>query len=72
MENLQLLNLKEVAAALRVSVPTIRIWTYKRRIPVVKLGTRCLYRREDLEAFVKKNLRESDEDYLGGEDARRR
>ncbi len=50
-----LLNLKEGAQALRISIHTLRSWTYQRRIPIVRLGRRILVKREDLEAFVNKN-----------------
>ncbi len=51
----QLLNLEEAAAALKVSIHTVRAWTFQGKLPVVKLGRRCLYRLADLETFVEEN-----------------
>ena len=56
-----LLNLKEGAKELRVSIHTLRAWTYQKRIPIVRLGRRVLVRRQDLEAFVSKNIVEARE-----------
>ncbi len=47
-----LLNLRETAEICRVSVPTLRLWTYRGKLPVVKLGRKCLFRRSDLETFI--------------------
>jgi excisionase family DNA binding protein len=53
----ELLNLQETAKTLRVSIHTIRSWTFQRKLPVVKLGRRCLYRRKDLENFIECNVK---------------
>lgn len=60
---LDLLSLKEAAKELGgtkesggISIHTLRVWVYQKRIPYVKLGRRVFLRREDLEAFVNKNL----------------
>jgi excisionase family DNA binding protein len=55
----ELLNLKEGAKELKLSIHTLRAWIYQKRIPCVRLGRRVLLRREDLEAIVKKNLVEA-------------
>lgn len=55
----ELLNLREGAKDLKVSIHTLRSWTYQRRIPFVRLGRRILLRREDVEAFVNKNVVEA-------------
>jgi len=55
----QLLNLREGAQELKLSIHTLRAWIYQKRIPFVRLGRRVLLRREDLEAFVNKNLVEA-------------
>lgn len=52
----QLVNLKDAAEELKVSIHTLRSWIYQRRLPHVKLGRRVLLRREDLESLVNKNL----------------
>jgi excisionase family DNA binding protein len=51
-----LLNLREGAKELHLSIHTLRSWTYQKRIPFVRLGRRILLRREDLEKFVSKNI----------------
>jgi excisionase family DNA binding protein len=33
-----LMNVKEVAAALGLKVPTIRLWLYQRKLPYVRCG----------------------------------
>jgi len=57
-----LLNLKEGAKELKISIHTIRSWIYQKRIPFVRLGRRVLLRREDLEDFVSKNLVEANQE----------
>ena len=57
----ELLNLKEGARELKLSIHTLRAWTYQKRIPFVRLGRRVLLRREDLEALVDKNRVEARE-----------
>ncbi len=46
----QLIDFKEGAKELKVSIHTLRGWANKRRIPYVRLGRRVLLKREDLEA----------------------
>ena len=55
----ELLNLKEGAKELKLSIHTLRAWIYQKRIPCVRLGRRVLLRREDLEELVKKNMVEA-------------
>jgi len=55
----ELLNLKEAAQRMRVSVYTLRSWSYQRRLPVVKLGRRTFFREEDIEKFINKGLIEA-------------
>ena len=52
----ELLNLREGAKELRLSIHTLRAWTYQKKIPFVRLGRRILLRREDLEKFVSNNI----------------
>ncbi|MGA2466096.1 MAG: helix-turn-helix domain-containing protein [Thermodesulfobacteriota bacterium] len=56
---MDLLSLREGAKELKLSIHTLRAWTYQKRIPFVRLGRRILLRREDLENLVKKNLIET-------------
>jgi excisionase family DNA binding protein len=55
----ELLNLKEAAKRMRVSIYTLRSWSYQRKLPVVKLGRRTLFREEDIEKFINKGLIEA-------------
>lgn len=57
----ELLNLKEGAKELKLSIHTLRAWIYQKQIPFVRLGRRVLLRRSDLEEFVNKNLIEAKE-----------
>jgi len=57
----ELLNLKEGARELKLSIHTLRAWIYQGRIPFVRLGRRVLLRREDVEEFVSKNVIEAKE-----------
>lgn len=57
----ELLNLKEGARELKLSIHTLRAWIYQKRIPFVRLGRKVLLRREDLEEFVSKNVVEAKE-----------
>jgi excisionase family DNA binding protein len=52
-----LLTAPEVASLLRVSVATVRAWTYQGRLPVVKLGRRTLYKEEDILEFIERGYR---------------
>jgi excisionase family DNA binding protein len=53
---LNLLSLEEASSELKISIHTIRAWTYQKKFPIVKLGRRVLVRREDLEEFVNKSV----------------
>jgi excisionase family DNA binding protein len=57
----ELLDLKEGAKELRLSIHTLRAWIFQRRIPFVRLGRRVLLRKQDVEDFVNKNLIEPQE-----------
>jgi len=53
---MNLLNVNQAAKELRISIHTLRSWIYQKRLPYVKLGRRCLFKQEDLEVFVNKNV----------------
>jgi excisionase family DNA binding protein len=55
----ELLDLKTAAQRMRVSVYTLRAWGYQRKLPVVKLGRRTLFREEDIEKFINKGVIEA-------------
>jgi excisionase family DNA binding protein len=52
MEQTQLLNVAETAAALRLKESTIRAWILTKRIAYVKVGRRVFVRRSDVVAFI--------------------
>ena len=52
----RLLDLREAAKELGLSIYTLRSWTSQRKIPFVKLGRRTMMRREDLENLVRASL----------------
>ncbi len=54
-----LLSIRKAAVELAVSPHTIRAWCSQRKMPFVRLGRRVLLRREDIEAFVKRNVVEA-------------
>jgi len=51
-----LLTAKETAEFLRISLFTLRGWTSRGLFPVVHLGRRALYRREDVELVAREGL----------------
>ena len=52
----ELKSIRETAERLRVSIHTLRAWSYQRRIPVVKLGRRTLFREDDIEKFISQSV----------------
>lgn len=52
----ELLDLREGAKELRLSIHTLRSWVSQKRIPHVRLGRRVLLRREDLEEMINKSV----------------
>jgi excisionase family DNA binding protein len=59
-ENNELLTPRETAKVLRVSPSTLAIWRCRKRypLPYVKVGTKVVYRRTDVEAFLEANLQQ--------------
>jgi excisionase family DNA binding protein len=58
----ELLDFKESAQKMKVSIHTLRAWAYQKKIPIVKLGRRTLLRAEDIEKFISKGVIEARED----------
>jgi excisionase family DNA binding protein len=58
---LNLMSLDEVAKELKLSIHTVRAWSFQKRFPIVKLGRRVLVERECLERFVRGNVIEAKE-----------
>lgn len=50
----EVLTLEEVAALLRVSLPTVRKVVREQGLPAMKLGAQWRFRREDVDAWIKK------------------
>jgi excisionase family DNA binding protein len=59
MMTAELLDVNETANFLHCSIHTVRAWSWKRKLPAVRLGRKLLFRREDLENFIKKNVVEA-------------
>ena len=53
---MNLLNVNQAAKELKISIHTLRSWIYQRRLPYVKLGRKCPFKQEDLEAFVNRSM----------------
>lgn len=51
----RLLTTEEVAELLRVAPGTVRNWVSAKRMPVVKLGTRCLFDPREIERWIESN-----------------
>lgn len=51
----KLLTPGQVAQTLGVRCETLAVWRYKKRpeLRYVKVGTKVMYRKEDVEAFIK-------------------
>ncbi len=54
----ELLNIPETADVLRISTHTLRVWTRKKKIPCVRLGRRVLFRKRDVESFIRSNVKQ--------------
>jgi excisionase family DNA binding protein len=53
MDESSLLDVRGAAALLGISAGTLYHWLSERRVPVVRLGLRCVrFRRSDLEAWI--------------------
>jgi excisionase family DNA binding protein len=51
-EAAQLLKAQQAADFLNVSINTIRMWIWQKRVPVIRLGRAVRLRREDLERLI--------------------
>ena len=49
-----LMDINDVATALRVSPHTVRRWASQNRLPKVKLGSRTLFDPDDVARFVER------------------
>ncbi len=55
-ERFDLVNVKEAAKLLHVSIGSIRAWRSEKVIPAVKLGGKVLFRKQDLLDFVDRSV----------------
>lgn len=55
----KLLTVPEAAEALRVSVNTIRAWVFQRRIPVIRVGRKLVFKESDLIKVVEKGFQDA-------------
>ncbi len=53
--NLDVLTLQEAASLMRVSKMTVYRLTYNRQIPFTRVGSKLLFLKNDIEAFLNKN-----------------
>jgi len=60
----QLLDTKEAAEFLGISKNTLYEWIIQRKIPHIKVGRLVKFRREDLEAWLKKRTQEERKDFV--------
>jgi excisionase family DNA binding protein len=49
---MDLLDIKEAAKELHLSVFTLRSWVIQKRVPHIRLGRRVMFTKADLEKFV--------------------
>ncbi len=56
-ENNELMTVSEAGQYLKVSSDTIYHWTFKKILPVVKLGRLSRYRKQDLDNFINQGLK---------------
>ncbi len=50
-----LLNIKEAASYLRISVSTLYRWVHQKKIKHAKIGSRVLFSQEYLDEFINNN-----------------
>ncbi len=55
MDDTQLLNARQVANYLQLSVLTIYDWAQKGKLPAIKVGRNWRFRRSDLQAWLDRN-----------------
>mgnify|MGYP000055855061 CR=1 FL=1 len=60
----QLLDTKEAAEFLGISKNTLYEWIIQRKIPHIKVGRLVKFRREDLEAWLKRRTQEERKDFV--------
>lgn len=54
----RLLTVDEVADILQVSPRTVRTWSWDRRIPSVKIGSRLRFKEADIDRWIDGQTRE--------------
>ena len=56
MKQSKLIAVKLIPSILPVSLPTVRSWTFQKKLPVVRLGRKVFVREEVLEKIEKEGL----------------
>jgi len=60
----QLLNTKEAAEFLGISKNTLYEWIIQKKIPHIKVGRLVKFKREDMEAWLKRRIQEEKKDFV--------
>ena len=55
MMNKPLLNIKETARYLHISISTLYRWVHRKEIKYIKIGSRVLFSQADLAEFIRIN-----------------
>ena len=53
----QLITVSEAAALLRVKTATVYTWAYRRQIPSQKVGKALRFKREELDRWLRSQMR---------------
>ena len=48
-----LITIQETASYLRISLSTLYRWVHQKKIKHIKLGSRVMFKKEDIEEFIK-------------------
>lgn len=57
--NLKLITVKELSDIIRIKKSSIYSLVYKRQIPFVKIGSKTLFKLNDVEKFIEQNTHDS-------------
>lgn len=54
-----LLSVPEASRALKISPHTLRSWIFQKKVPIVRIGRRVLFREKDLEKMIESGVQEA-------------
>jgi excisionase family DNA binding protein len=57
-EKPEMMTIEETAKLLRITRQTLYDWTKKKEIPSYKLGRRVLYKREEIDEYLRKQRKQ--------------